>query len=194
VRTAGLGVIGLAASCKTPPPSDDPWCEEPLWTDDATPGCVPTADDIEGPYYLPDSPERADLDLYGDAGEALTLTGRVLESDCATPINGAVVEVWQADPNGEYDNSSADRRYRGFVATAADGTWTIRTLKPGWYLNGAHYRPAHVHFKVSTDGVERLTTQLYFEGDPYLSCDAFANTSLVRPVVDGTLTFDIVLA
>ncbi|MFT4980035.1 MAG: protocatechuate 3,4-dioxygenase beta subunit, partial [Myxococcota bacterium] len=50
------------------------------------------------------------------------------------------------------------------------------------YLNGAHYRPRHIHVKVTDpDGIERLTTQLYFEGDPHLSCDAFASTSLVLP-------------
>jgi catechol 1,2-dioxygenase len=30
------------------------------------------------------------------------------------------------------------------------------------------FRPAHIHIKVSYPGFETLTTQLYFEGDPYL--------------------------
>ena len=59
------------------------------------------------------------------------------------------------------------------------------------------YRPAHIHIKVWIDEVERLTTQLYFEGDPYLECEPFANTSLVIPLVDdgGVLTgvFDMLV-
>ena len=61
-------------------------------------------------------------------------------------------------------------------------TRPIPILLPGRYLNGTTYRPRHIHVKVWVEGSERLTTQLYFEGDEYLECDAFASTSLVMPL------------
>ena len=47
----------------------------------------------------------------------------------------------------------------------------MRTIVPGRYLNGAQYRPAHLHLKVSGAGLRPLTTQLYFAGDPYNAAD-----------------------
>lgn len=164
------------------------WCLDeggPEWNDDGPfPGegeCRATAAQIEGPFYRPDAPERTDIVEEADEGTVVTLAGRVLEAGCAAAIAGAVVEVWQADPKGAYDNASSQMRYRCRITTDADGAWSLRTLLPGRYLNGSTLRPRHLHVKVLVDGVERLTTQLYFEGDPYLVCDPFANTSLVVP-------------
>jgi len=68
---------------------------------------------------------------------------------------------------------------------------------PGRYLNGAQYRPAHVHVKVSAPGFLPLTTQLYFPGDPYNAVDPFTVCSLIMRVADeGGLkraSFDFVL-
>jgi protocatechuate 3,4-dioxygenase beta subunit len=38
-------------------------------------------------------------------------------------------------------------------------------------------RPAHIHFQVS-GRQDRLVTQMYFEGDPYLESDRFFQTTL----------------
>ena len=147
--------------------------------------CTVTDSDIEGPYYISDVPIRSNLDLYGDAGIVLTLSGRVLDADC-NPIPDAVVEIWHADPTttpvGEltaadsvdYANTSSEMRYRGQTATDAEGRYTFQTKKPGWYLNGSRFRPMHIHVKVWSGGIERLTTQLYFSGDPYIEGDAWA--------------------
>ena len=49
----------------------------------------------------------------------------------------------------------------------------------------------HIHVKIwDADGNERLTTQLYFEGDEYLDCDPFSNTSLMVPF-EGDLATEI---
>ena len=65
---------------------------------------------------------------------------------------------------------------------------------PGHYLNGARYRPAHLHVKVHVAGAERLTTQLYFEGDPYNEGDAWFHPSralhLVRRGDEALARFD----
>ena len=55
-----------------------------------------TDDDIQGPFYIADAPVRTELDLYGDEGTSLTISGRVLDADCE-PLPLAVVEVWHAE-------------------------------------------------------------------------------------------------
>ena len=45
-----------------------------------------------------------------------------------------------------------------------------------------NYRPSHFHVKVWVDGIERLTTQLYFEGDPYFGVDSIWLPELIMPV------------
>ncbi len=153
---------------------------------DAIEDCTVTDSDIEGPFYISDAPIRSNLDLYGDAGIVLTLSGRVLDAEC-NPIADAVVEIWHADPTttpvGEltaadsvtYDNTSSEMRYRGQTPTDSEGRYTFRTKKPGWYLNGSRFRPMHIHVKVWAGGEERLTTQLYFAGDPHIEGDAWAS-------------------
>jgi hypothetical protein len=58
----------------------------------------------EGPYFKAGSPERTSLLETGMPGIKLVLTGNVLTPDCQ-PIAGALLEFWQADTNGQYDNS-----------------------------------------------------------------------------------------
>lgn len=173
------GLAALTAGCGKP--AD--WCTDPQWNDDGPwpEDCQVTASDIEGPYYLSGSPEAQDLAAWGDDGIALSVSGVVYESGCASGLDGAIVEVWHADPDGGYDDSD-ELRYRAAIVAGADGSYAFTTLVPGRYLNGTEYRPRHIHVKVWVDGVERLTTQLYFEGDEYLPCDAFASTSLVMPI------------
>lgn len=47
------------------------------------------------------------------------------------------------------------------------GLYRLNSIRPGQYLNGDQYRPAHIHAKVWVDGAVVLTTQLYFADDPY---------------------------
>ena len=154
--------------------------------------CSQTDNDIEGPFYRPNVPVRSELDLYGDAGTELTLSGQVLDLDC-NPIPNAVVDIWHADPTDvpvadlvdsdsvDYDNSSSEMRYRGQTATDTQGRYGFHTKKPGWYLNGGTFRPMHIHVKVWVGDNLKLTSQLYFAGDPYIAGDPWA--SLDRAVV-----------
>ena len=148
--------------------------------------CERTDDDIEGPFYRPNVPIRNELDLYGDAGTALTLSGQVLDLDC-NPIANAVVDIWHADPTTvaagdlvnsdsvNYDNTSSEMRYRGQTATDGQGRYSFHTKKPGWYLNGNTFRPMHIHVKVWVGNTAKLTTQLYFVGDPHIAGDPWAS-------------------
>lgn len=144
--------------------------------------CATTTVDIEGPYYRAGAPMRSDLVDPRMDGERLWIRGRVLGPDCATPLAGALLDLWSADAHGHYDNDGARDLHgamflRGRVRTGTDGTFVIRTLLPGHYLNGAQYRPAHLHFKVGAPGRRGLTTQLYFPGDPYNAADPFFHPS-----------------
>ena len=122
-------------------------------------------------------------------GTPLTVYGRVCDSSCR-PIANALLDVWQADDSGGYDNDGVDDpaptvfSLRGRLNADAAGDYRFRTIKPGNYLNGANYRPAHIHIKVSAPGFQTLTTQLYFEGDPYNEGDAFIVDTLIMALTD----------
>lgn len=184
-------VIGATACVKKPG-----FCEAPAIVDDGgfrtADECKATASNIEGPFYITDAPERNDFRQWGDEGVPVSISGRVVSGDCSVGLEGAIIEFWHANPSGDYDNTSDEMRYRGAMQAASTGAYTLETLLPGRYLNGTQYRPHHIHVKIwDADGNERLTTQLYFEGDEYLECDAFANTSLVMPF-EGTLDTEII--
>ncbi len=164
--------------------------------------CELTPEDIEGPFYRPEIPVGGNLDLHGDEGVALRIEGQVLGEDCM-PIEGAVVEIWHATPVAPgaepgdvlatYDDT-AEYRYYGQVATDASGAYAFDTLQPGWYLNGAEFRPAHVHVKVWVRGVERLTSQLYFAGDPFNDDDPWYNPVMaLMPDRRGVASIDLVV-
>ena len=140
--------------------------------------CAATADNIEGPFYKPGAPSRATLIGDADRGERLTLTGTVRSTACA-PVANATLDIWHADSRGGYDNDGWG--LRGTLVTDDRGRWALHTIIPGRYLNGKRYRPAHIHVKLRAPGRSELTTQLYFEGDPYLEGDPFVVSSLVMP-------------
>jgi protocatechuate 3,4-dioxygenase beta subunit len=162
--------------------------ERPVLTG-PTPECAETEDNIEGPYYRPGAPVRSDLADPGMDGTRLTLSGRVLGPDCTTPIAGAWLDVWQADAGGHYDNDGSRGRVRsdvyvlrGRLQSDANGRYDLRTIVPGRYLNGADYRPAHIHVKLAAPGRRVLTTQLYFPGDPHNDRDPFIHRALIMDV------------
>lgn len=136
--------------------------------------CIPTTTDILGPYYRAGAPFRTDIIASGDTSPVFHFKGLVKDEDC-NPLANAMVDVWQADSAGAYDNSTSAFNYRGRFQTGADGQYSFRSVKPGWYLNGAQYRPAHIHFRVTKAGYTELITQLYFTGDPYIADDPWAS-------------------
>jgi protocatechuate 3,4-dioxygenase beta subunit len=153
-----------------------------------------TASNIEGPFYKAGAPHRAVLVGPGERAERLAITGVVMTTACA-PVPGAELDVWHADRRGGYDNDGF--HLRGKLVTDAKGRYELRTIVPGRYLNGETYRPAHVHVKLRAKGHRTLTTQLYFDGDPYNDNDPFIVESLIMKTLStrtGRLaTFDFVL-
>jgi len=165
-----------------------------------TGACVPTTADILGPYYRANAPFRSDLTITGDPGTILNYKGIVMDENC-NPLDNATVDVWQANANALYDGTSANFNYRGRFQTSANGEYAFRSVKPGWYLNGSQFRPAHIHFRVTKPGYTELITQLYFQGDPYIANDPWASDPdaqlRIVPVTqiasEDTALFDITL-
>jgi len=126
--------------------------------------CEPTGGDALGPFHEPGSPFRTEIAGPEEPGERIRIVGVVLADDCASPVAGALLDIWHADTNGVYHSASEQYRLRGQVKTDMQGRFAFDSILPGNYDN----RPRHVHFIVSSPGFQPLTTQLYFADDPLL--------------------------
>jgi protocatechuate 3,4-dioxygenase beta subunit len=144
-----------------------------------TPACddgdEPTLSQTEGPFYTPDSPRRRSLLDRGLEGERLAVTGLVVDTRCQ-PIPRALLDFWQADANGVYDNEGY--RLRGHQFTDGRGRYGLETIVPALYTG----RTRHIHVKAQRPGGEVLTTQLYFPGEPANRDD---------PIFDAELLMDV---
>jgi protocatechuate 3,4-dioxygenase beta subunit len=157
-----------------------------------TPACgdEPTIRQTEGPFFKPRSPERSDLRESGIKGQSIEVAGFVLTRGCR-PVERALVDLWHADDEGEYDN--AGFRLRGHQYTDAQGRYRFLTIMPAAYVG----RTRHYHVKVQPPGGRVLTTQLYFPGEAKNRGDGLFRRELLMKVAkaDGSLTgrFDFVL-
>lgn len=160
-----------------------------------TPACGDDDDETpaqtEGPYYTPNSPERASLVESGMGGAMMILSGAVLTTDCQ-PVARALVDFWHADDAGVYDN--VGYRLRGHQFTDDQGRYTLETIVPGLYPG----RTRHFHVKVQAPNQPILTTQLYFPGEASNARDGIYNPALEMLVEDTAegkrAAFDFVLA
>ncbi|MFD3546518.1 carbohydrate-binding protein [Streptomyces sp. NPDC058655] len=159
-----------------------------------TPACDdgdhPTVPQTEGPYFKPNSPRRTSLVSASTPGTRLTVSGYVFGRACL-PVEGALLDFWQADVNGAYDNTGYT--FRGHQFTDAQGAFRLATIVPGLYPG----RTRHLHVKVQAPGRPVLTTQLYFPGEPRNATDSIFDARLLMnvrqagPAKEGT--FDFVL-
>jgi protocatechuate 3,4-dioxygenase beta subunit len=142
-----------------------------------TPECgdddEPTPAETAGPFFKPRSPERVSLLESGMRGTRLELTGRVYGRNCR-PLAGALLDFWQADDDGRYDNGGF--RLRGHQFTDAQGRYRLSTILPAAYAG----RTRHIHVRVQPGVSGRvLTTQLYFPGEKRNREDALFNGELL---------------
>ncbi|UFN48545.1 protocatechuate 3,4-dioxygenase subunit beta [Roseomonas sp. OT10] len=120
-------------------------------------------------------------------GERIIVHGQVLDEN-AKPVPNVLVEFWQANAGGRYRHKNdtylapIDPNFGGCGRTVTDeeGHYSFRTVKPGAYPFRNYvdsWRPAHIHFSVFGSGfVQRLITQMYFEGDPLIPHDQIMAT------------------
>jgi protocatechuate 3,4-dioxygenase beta subunit len=155
-----------------------------------TPACddgdEPTPQETEGPYFSPGSPERSGLLEAGVVGTPLTVTGTVVDTGCR-PVAKALLDFWQADGDGNYDNDGY--RLRGHQFTDAAGRFRLETVVPGLYPG----RTRHIHVKVQAPSQPVLTTQLYLPDEPSNSSDQLFMPELLLAVRGASGTFRFVL-
>ena len=151
----------------------------------------PTRPETEGPYFKLASPERQSLLESGTTGRRLILTGSVTATTCR-PIARALLDFWQANAAGEYDNVGF--RLRGHQFTDAKGHYKLETVVPGVYPG----RTQHIHVKITVPGRPTLTTQLYFPGQPLNARDPLFHADLLVSVIGDAdpllATFDFVVS
>jgi protocatechuate 3,4-dioxygenase beta subunit len=129
----------------------------------------------EGPYFTANSPERAELIEEGVAGTKIVITGYVYTTDCQ-PVANALLDFWQADGNGVYDNSGYT--LRGHQYTDSNGYYQLTTVVPGIYPG----RTEHIHFKVQAPNGKLITSQLFFPGVTQNDSDRIFNQSLLLTI------------
>jgi protocatechuate 3,4-dioxygenase beta subunit len=161
-----------------------------------TPECADdddvTPSQTEGPYFTPSSPERGSLLEPGISGTRIAVGGQVLTVDCQ-PVTGALLDFWQADDGGVYDNLGY--RLRGHQFTDEAGRYFLESVVPGLYPG----RTRHFHVKVQAPNRPVLTTQLYFPDEPRNQRDGIFHPALlladVQDTADGSklARFDFVL-
>ncbi len=116
-------------------------------------------------------PDGPDVVPIGTPGR-ITIRGRVLDG-AGVPLPDALVETWQADPDGRFDHPDDPRgavpgppgfRAFGRSGTDIDGAYVIHTLRPGPLPapDGGVEAP-HVNVTVLARGLlDRLVTRIYF--------------------------------
>ena len=145
----------------------------------------PTAHVEMGPFYKRKAPATTELRQPGDPGLPMAVSGRVISVN-GDAVQGATIEIWQADDHGQYDLEGY--RFRTSLAPPASGAYAFESIMPGHY-------PArvarHVHYFVTAPGFRPLSTQLYFSTDEVFEGNVDKNFSkdplitsrtLVRPV------------
>ncbi len=159
-----------------------------------------------GPYFgfalpWPDGPTVVPETTPG----AIEIRGRLTDGR-GDPVPDAMLEIWQADPDGHFDHPADPEgsSFRGFgrAPTDADGRFRFVTLKPGRVPDGAGAMQApHIDVSIFARGLlTRLVTRLYFEDETAandtdstlaLVGDPEARRTLLATREDGGYRFDI---
>ena len=178
----------------------------------ADPGPGPTPSQTVGPFFhdaLLDE-DRSEL-ISPDHPEAIRIEGTVYDG-AGEPVSDAMVEIWQANQAGRYNDPKDDREdlpldpetFSGFgrSETDAGGSFSFVTVKPGLVPgpDGGMQAP-HVMVSVFARGLlKRVVTRIYFPdeeeanaNDPALSSieDLEFRRTLVAPDEGDALRFDI---
>ncbi|SFI90034.1 dioxygenase [Nitrosomonas sp. Nm34] len=161
-----------------------------------TPG-QPVGYALVGPFFRANAPFRergSSIASEETPGERVHISGRVYDFENNKPVEGAVLDTWQAATNGLYENQDEhqpDYNLRGRFKTDENGTFELIALMPTAYpvptdgpvgelLRVAKRppdRPAHIHFIVLAPCYETLVTQIFVKGDPIIEDDAVFTAS-----------------
>ena len=177
---------------------------------------VPTPEATVGPFFpgafveqfASDLTRVAPLVVHRPQGEALSLTLRFVDA-AGKPVPSVIVETWQANANGRYRHPEDGRRapldpqFDGFARLRTDdeGACSLTTIKPGPHPAGRSTRAPHLRLTIFASGIDRLNTEVFFEGeaengnDPVLNSIAEGTRErlIARRVAAGSYELTVVL-
>lgn len=186
LKLLGIGSAAFLVSCAAPEVTSTlvPTSVSTLASNTQAPAatsvaldCIVRPELTIGPYFVDGQLNRSDIrsdpsDNSVREGIPLTLNVNVAsvgENSCS-PIEGAQVDIWHCDANGQYSgvsdqgfNTQGQQFLRGYQLTDASGAVQFQTVYPGWYSG----RAVHIHFTIRTKGVDgneyQFTSQFFFD-------------------------------
>ena len=186
LKVLGIGSAAFLAACASPEetntlvPTTGPSPASPTQiapTASAALDCVVRPEMTIGPYFVDEQLNRSDIRLNSadnSVREGVPLTLNIVVAsvgnNSCTPLEGAQVDIWHCDAQGQYSGVS-DRGFettgqdflRGYQVTNASGGVQFQTIYPGWYSG----RAVHIHFTIRTKGADgesyQFTSQFFFD-------------------------------
>ena len=155
-------------------------------------GPQPTPSQTVGPFFhdaLLDE-DRSEL-VSPDHPEAIRIEGAVYDG-AGEPVSDAMVEIWQANQAGRYNDPEDDREdlpldpetFSGFGRSATDsaGRFSFVTVKPGPVPGpDGEVQAPHIMVSVFARGLlKRVVTRLYFPNEE----EANANDPILSSIED----------
>ena len=143
---------------------------------------VPTGEMTLGPFFPREFAAGAN-----QLGDEIEVTGKITQRD-GTPLDNVVVEIWQADAKGRYDNP--DFFGWGRAATDARGVYSFRTIRPG----PVQGRAPHINFLILYSGLMRqLQTTMFFDraADPVLDRVKHRDRLVAKKLSSQSFSFDL---
>jgi len=187
LKLLGIGGAALLASCASPSatstivptlnPTVATGATQALSTTGAALDCVVRPELTIGPYFVDGQLNRSDIrsepsDNSVREGVPLTLNINIASvgNNSCTPIQGAQVDIWHCDADGQYSgvsdqgfDTTGQKFLRGYQLTDANGRVQFITIYPGWYSG----RTVHIHFTIRTKGADaqdyQFTSQYFFD-------------------------------
>ncbi len=143
-------------------------------------GCTLASQMTEGPYWVDEKLNRADITTNTTRSSVLNATPMELnlqfydsngQACGSNPAKGVQVDIWHCDAAGEYSDASGNGQsntvgqtfLRGYQVTDASGRVSFKTIYPGWYSG----RATHIHLRARLYSAAGNTTynfvsQLFF--------------------------------
>ena len=176
IRNAAITEAAVNEAGTGPSETNTAGSNGPSTADGPTPDLTPSQ--TIGPFLhinlpWPDGPDVVPPDTAG----RIVVSGRVFDG-AGNGLADALVETWQADPDGRFAHpddprgarASAVRGFRGFgrAATGSDGGYAIATVKPGALpAEDGETEAPHIDVSVFARGLlNRVVTRIYFSDEP----------------------------
>jgi protocatechuate 3,4-dioxygenase beta subunit len=134
-----------------------------------------TPQETEGPYWVDEQLNRADLALDPSDNSVqigfplvLNVTVSQLVNGAPVPVQGAVLDLWHCSPAGIYSDTAAQNTVgkkflRGYQVSDTKGFVQYLTVYPGWYSGRTVHIHARVRIYAGIQATTNFTTQFFFD-------------------------------